>query len=226
MSVSQEALIRFVYGELSAEEACDVARALERDPVLRALVEEQRKVRAGLESAPEIQPAPASPGTVGSVSPAAGRGRNLVAGAAMLGGLALGVLLAASFGLGSEIGYERGALIANGTLADALSTAASGTVRSGVRIVSSFWSTRDSFCRSFVMSRGRARGFAGVACREAGVWRITATAELALGAAEGNVSGESDLPPAIRSAVAAIIAGEPLDQDAERAARGQDWRVR
>jgi hypothetical protein len=228
MSVSQDTLIRFVYGELSADEARDVVLALENDPALRALVEEQRKVRSELESTHAAQ-SDAEPGSAPirptiAVWPRAMRGRNLAAGLAMLAGLGLGVLLAGSLGLGSDIAYERGGLIAGGTLAAALTTQLSNAPQSGITVLSSFWSTRESFCRSFVAIARGSHGLAGIACREGGAWHILATADIA--PPQDGVDAEPGLPSSIRAVAAAIIAGEPLNDEAERTARGQDWRPR
>jgi hypothetical protein len=240
MTISQDTLIRFVYGELSPDEARRVTIELERDPALRALVDEQRKLRAHFEVGREAQSGPKSTSDAAASAPAAARGwplsmlplrgaaagRNLVGGIAMLAGLVLGILLAASLGLGSDISKERGALIAGSALASTLSSQMSGRSRSGIVIVSSFWSTRDSFCRSFVMEGRVPNALAGVACRERGVWRIVALADAALQEPNASATGEADLPPLIGGAIAAIIAGEPLAEDGERAARSQNWRPR
>ena len=229
MPVSHDTLIRFIYGELSPDDARQVTLELERDPGLRALVEEQRKIKARLETAERNVPADskAEPeSTPRKFIALRGSGaRNIVAAAAAAAGLVLGILFADSLGLGSPIKNDNGALIAGGALASALSSQLSSAEGGDVRIASSFWSTRASFCRSFVMRGRAANRLAGIACREGSGWRIVSLGDAA--APQQNAAdNEDDLPPLIQGSVSALIAGEPLDDNGERAARSQNWRAR
>ena len=233
MAVSHDVLIRFVYGELPPDEARSVALAMESDPDLRALVDQQRKLRARLERAHTAEPGNVPPdhtaiaamrGEVAQdgTTARAGLARNLIAGGAAAMGLLLGILVAGSLGLGADIRNERGALVAGGALARALSRQLSGD-QGQIVIVTSFWSNRESFCRSFLLRGGSPNAIAGIGCREGGVWRLTALGDAKRGT---GANDENVLPPLIRNGAAAMIAGETLDEPAERALRAQNWRPR
>src|SRR5262249_11065056 len=140
-------------------------------------------------------------------------------------GIALGVVLAASFGIGTDMRSQNGALVAQGELAQALTTALPGEeAAGGTRIGSSFWSKNAVFCRTFATKTNAPCAFAGLACRERGEWRIAAMA--ALGPADEEPRDSLILPAAVRGVMENLIVGEPLNSDAERQARGQGWRAR
>jgi hypothetical protein len=96
-----------------------------------------------------------------------------------------------------------------------------------VQIGLSFVSKSGDYCRTFTMSG--AASPAGVACRHADDWQIRVLAQSA-GSTAGDESpanyrtAGSPLPPIILNAVQQQIAGEPLDQKGEVAARQRGWR--
>ena len=130
---------------------------------------------------------------------------------AMVSGLLLGVLLAASFGIGSDIRAGGGSLFAQGALAQSLSDEMSGSHGIGP----SFWSKDGYFCRAFDTRKGEQPGLDGIACREGAAWRIRIVTTAA---------GAAEMPVSVRSIMDNLIAGSPLDSAAERQARRQGWR--
>jgi len=128
-------------------------------------------------------------------------------------GLVLGLLLAASFGIGSDsdIGASDGLLFAQGALAQALSGEMSGTRGIGP----SFWSKDGYFCRAFDTKKGASPGLDGIACRERGGWHIRIVTTTA---------GADAMPASVRRTMDSLIVGYPLDATAERQARRQGWR--
>jgi hypothetical protein len=154
-------------------------------------------------------PQPESAGTEAAFRPSAAK--SWVATAAMTAGLILGVVLASSFGIGSDFRAGEGLLFAQGTLAQNLASNLSG--KGGVG--PSFWSKDGSFCRVFSIQSVRASGMSGLACRENGGWRVrivTAT------------NGAGDIPASVTSTMQDLIVGAPLDAAAEQQARRQGWR--
>lgn len=123
-----------------------------------------------------------------------------------------------------------GQLIANGTLASALShqLASTQAAASGaslpVRIGVSFVTTDGTYCRSFTLQADSATtALAGLACREKASWQIPVLSEAA--ADKGTYRpAASTLPPAVAAMVDARIQGAPLGAEAERKAMEQDWR--
>ena len=133
--------------------------------------------------------------------------------ACMTAGLILGVVLASSFGIGSDIRSSGGTLFAQGALGEALSRDLSGG-RSALG--PSFWSKDGVFCRVFTR-RGRNSGVTGIACRDAGAWRIRIVSQM---------DSASDMPAAVRNVMDNLIVGAPLDAAAEQQAQRQGWRAR
>jgi hypothetical protein len=218
MTISPDRLKNFIDGRLAAEEASGIAARIENDPDLAAYVEDQKAVKAA-----GVSPAMLWLNSVRDQ--AAARSASWIPAFAVAAGIGLGVLLAASFGIGTDVRSDDGALIAEGELARILSTALAddgNPAPAAARVTASFWSKNDSFCRSFV-TRGNAQSaLAGVACRERGAWRIAATATIAPNVSVDRVT----LPASIRNVMDNLIVGMPLDSDAERQLRNQGWRAR
>lgn len=119
-----------------------------------------------------------------------------------------------------------GALVAGGQLATALSSqlAAERSPASTVRIGVSFLEKSGAYCRTFELSG--AVSPSGLACRHGGAWRIDALMQEpghARGEPEYRTAG-SPMPAGILKSVEDRIAGEPLDQAAEKAARDRGWK--
>ena len=119
-----------------------------------------------------------------------------------------------------------GRILAGGALADALSEqlVASQSVAGPVRIGASFRAKSGQYCRTFTLRQSAP--LAGLACHAGGDWRVRVLArvESAGGSSEGGYrQAASSMPPAVVAAVGNLIVGEPLDAQAEAAARGRHW---
>ena len=252
MSVPRETLMAYVDGELSEKQMSDVGAELARDPELRLYVEEQKALRTALGTAfapilsepvparlehavretPVPRPKPLRESAFfvwlrriwETQSPA--MRLSWVPAGAMVAGIVLGVLLANSFD-NTDMRDQGGTLFAQGELANALSSrlAADETGDGQPRISVSFFSKDGFFCRSFVSGSGQNR-LSGIACREGSNWRIAAAASAPSQPSGPFSTAGSDMPASIRSTLNEMIAGEPLDAAAERAAKNQGWRAR
>jgi hypothetical protein len=119
-----------------------------------------------------------------------------------------------------------GALVARGQLARALSEqlAAEQTRTSAVQIGLSFLAKSGDYCRTFAFSG--AVSPSGLACRHGEEWQVQSLGQgpaRAAGDPEYRTAG-SAMSASILKVVEGQIAGEPLDQAAERAARQRGWK--
>ena len=114
------------------------------------------------------------------------------------------------------IGVEGGALVAQGSLADALETQLASTQapNAATRIGVTFADAEGRFCRSF-----DAPVAAGLACRDDGRWQVILTAPSHRGATLYRQAGSS----IVLAAAQEMMAGAPLDAEAERAAMKTSW---
>lgn len=150
-----------------------------------------------------------------------------------LGGMAAGILLGLAVGYGLWQPREgmiardaAGALIAGGQLKLALTAqlVADQSSASPVHIGMSFRDKSGEYCRSFALSGAAAP--AGFACRRGADWQIQSlmpgqTAE----AGRPYRTAGTELPPLLLKSIETSIAGEPLDQAGEAAARQQGWQT-
>jgi hypothetical protein len=222
MPISPDLLKDFIDGKLAADEEKGVAAAIADNPDLIAYVQDQKALNTALTS-------PAVVLLKHLHERIATKSANWIPVCAMACGMGLGVMLASSFGLGTDLHSQNGTLIAQGELAHVLSSSLSGeeaNVGSAARVASSFWSKNGSFCRSFVTRGNAESALSGIACRERGAWRIAATATMAPADATRAQLVTGDLPASIRNVMDNLIVGQPLDADAERQLRNQGWRAR
>ena len=242
MTLSTETLMAYIDAELSDAEMRRVEAEIAAQPELQAYIEQQQMLRRGLHDAFDNMLAEPVPDRLlaAVAQPAswrwrlAGRLRELAsrrtliwsgipAAAALSAGLVIGVML----GGPSEGNIVSGAggLLAHGPLATALThqLAAQPTRTAAAKIGISFRDKSGRYCRSFE-TRGAAP-VAGVACHAGGDWHIAALAQsqAETGAGAAYQPAGSAMPDAVRSAVAGLIAGAPLDAAAERAARDGGW---
>jgi hypothetical protein len=252
VTVPRDTLMAFVDGELSEDEARSVAAEVARDPELLRYVEEQNVLRSALGSAfapilaepvpPLLEravretPVPVRKSVFESAvldrlrraweaqSPA--MRLSWAPAGAMAAGIVLGILLAGSFG-STTMRDRNGALIAEGDLARTLTErlAADDSGNDAARVGVSFFSKDGFFCRSFTTGAARDR-LSGIACREGNDWRIATVAVAPVQASGTFSTAGADMPASVRSALNEMIAGEPLDAAAERAAKNQGWRAR
>jgi anti-sigma factor RsiW len=249
MTFSDETLMAFADGELDSATRAAVEEAMREDPGIERRVAQHRAMRekvrlayaAELDEVPpqrllaaarQIPPAvhtTAVHTTAGPARKAAPRFRwqpAMSMAASLLIGVGLGYFVQRH---SSAILVENaGGLVASGVLAKALSNQLSSerTPSAPVQIGLTFMAKSRDYCRTFTMAA--AASSAGVACRRPDGWQVQVLAQ-APGGAAGDESAAtyrtagSALSPVILDAVQQQIAGEPLDQNAEIAARQQGW---
>ncbi len=220
----EERLIAFVDGELDPPEALAFEAELAADSRLAAEVDQQRRLRERIASVYGLIADEPTPDRLVLAACAAANDSAARFGptqwAAMAACLAIGVLV------GFVVPHERGGLasregvlVARAGLASALDTrlaSETGPIRVGL----SFRSTDGDYCRTFQSGPDHV---AGLACREAGRWVAHATVAWSPTPDPEYRTAGSDIPPAVLSAVDEMIAGDPLDAAAERAARDRHW---
>jgi hypothetical protein len=252
MTVPHETLMAFVDGELADDDMRRVGDQIARDPELLRYVEQQKALKTALAAAfapvlvepipPVLERAVRETPVSGRMTPSGfgllKRLRELwevqspatrlswVPAGTMAAGVALGVLLAGSFG---NTGMQElsGGLLAQGDLARVLSARLAGdqTGDEISRVGVSFFSKDGFFCRSFITGSGRNR-LSGIACREGNDWRIAAVASAPVGPTGAFSTAGADMPASIRSTLNEMIASGPLDAAAELAAKNQGWQAR
>jgi hypothetical protein len=88
----------------------------------------------------------------------------------------------------------------------------------------SFRAADGHYCRTFAMRQ--TQPIAGLACREAGGWRVRMAAQSApLAAAASYRTAGDDIPAAVLEAMDQMIKGAPLDAAAEAQARAAGWQA-
>ncbi len=237
MTIDEGMLIAWIDGELDGKAAAEVAAAVAGDPVLAAQVTAQRALTARLQAgfAPILdEPVPAAilamtkPPVVDIIDFSASRAKRDVAVSlvnrrpvqwmALAATLVIGVVIGRGTGLGVPpvIVEKDGALVASGQLGKALDVQLASAPGDGpARIMLSFKAQDGRYCRSWALAEQK-----GVACRTGGDWRIAATVAATPEGDYRMASGDS----ALMASVDAMIAGEPLDADQERAAKARGWR--
>jgi hypothetical protein len=251
--ITDEIVMAFADDELDAAARAAVEAAMREDPSIAKRIAAHRALRQRVELAyanelaeplaERLLSAAHGPGTVGSrivnlkdvrdaqsrTSPASRASRSWWQPA---GAIAASVIV--GFGLGYS-GQNRsplvrsadGSVVADGQLAQALahqlSAESSGT--SSVSIGVSFLSKSGDYCRSFVLSGG-AVSPQGLACHRGQDWQILALTQFTQSNAAPAAfrTAGSEMSPVILKSVEEQIAGEPLDQSAEAAARSKDWK--
>jgi hypothetical protein len=119
---------------------------------------------------------------------------------------------------GGPIGMEGDALVAQGSLAEALDTqlASAQAPDAATRIGVSFADRQGRFCRSFDSA-----ALAGLACQEGGNWRVVMTAPSEAGDARQYRQAGSSI---VLATAQEMMAGAPLDAEGERAAMTAGWK--
>jgi anti-sigma factor RsiW len=245
MTFSDETLMAFADDELDSATRAAVEAAMREDPDIERRVAQHRAMRekvqlayaAELDETPSErllavarrmpQPVGKAAGSPVHKAPERFRWQPMMSMAAsLLIGVGLGYLVQRH---SSAILVENaGGLVASGVLAKALSNQLSSerTPSAPVQIGLTFTAKSGDYCRTFTMAA--AASSAGVACRRPDGWQVQVLAQ-ASGGPAGDESAAtyrtagSALSPVILDAVQQQIAGEPLDQNAEIAARQQGW---
>ena len=246
MTFPDEVLMAYADDELDAGTRASVAAAMASDPEIARRIAEHKALRSRVHSTfnsileepvPErllqaARGAAADP-RKGNVVPLTRRqGRQwswpqwTAIAASLLVGVITGRLALLPAGYPGLFTMRAGRLLAAGSLATALSDqlAAEQTATDPVRMEVSFRSKSGEYCRTFTLREPAA--LAGIACRAPEGWRLGVLAGVGSPAAGsgGYRQAASSLPPAVLAAVSGQIAGEPLDERAEAAARGRHWR--
>lgn len=231
MAIDDEMLMAFVDGELDEIGRARVERALAADPALKARLEAQQRLRARLAAhyAPAVEeevPERLRAMLETNVVDLPRRARPLWQSAAALAatlllGLAIGrTLLVPGAPASGPIAVEGGAMVARGTLAEALDgqLASAQAADAAIRIGVSFARGDGRLCRTF-----DSEAAAGVACRTDGGWQVMMTAA-GSGGQRGEFRQAGSESLLVQQAAQEMMAGEPLDDRGERRARDSGWR--
>jgi hypothetical protein len=225
-----ETLTAFIDGELSPKEMERIVALLAEHPDLDAWVRRQDALRTGVKNAfSELMTAPPPERLVqaAKTAPVSWRWRLrralrapeilVPAGAALALGLVIGITLHPA----ENIAIRDGQLMAHGALATALNDrlASAGYDGQGPHIGISYRDRDGHDCRTFDSDAQ-----SGIACHGDKGWAIamlvTQPREESTGAYR---MAASEMPDAIRAAVAARIQGAPFDAAAEKSARDRGW---
>lgn len=219
----------YVDAELDLVNAKRIEKAMTEDAGLAQAVEAERALRARLSA--HFYPVMAEPmpdrlaallsANVSSLSErraARWYQPSVVQWAAMAASLVVGLMIG-STALNRDGGYVRdsgGQVIASGALAEALDTQLASTQAPSakVRIGTSFANADGNYCRSF-----ESASLDGIACNNNGDWQLRRTM---------SGGGTSDYRQAsageLAEAAAAMMADDPLDAAAEKAAAESGWK--
>ncbi|HEU0225634.1 MAG TPA: hypothetical protein VFR29_09375 [Steroidobacteraceae bacterium] len=244
MKFSDEILMAYADGELDLVTRAEVESAMAADPELRRAVDRHRALAARVKSAYASvleEPVPAAlaslaaaPVTAPVADFAAERTRRAARRAArpawaaaqwaaMAASVALGIMVGVLVVRGPTAPFEETAagLVASGELDAALTQQLAGSLGTGgPQVGISFRDRAGAYCRTFQLRQEAP--LAGLACRADGEWRVQLLAAAA--APDGELQPAAAMPMAVLQAVDAAIDGEPLDADAEAAARDSGWQ--
>jgi hypothetical protein len=233
-----------VDGELAPADAAALEAAAAADPALAARIEQARALCAAVAGAFAGALAEPSPprllatirGGATVVDLGATRARRppkpMVLTAARWGAIAAS--LAVAFYAGRLLAPAQppaailsgpGGLVADGALAGSLDTqlASNQSADAPVKIGVSFRANDGDYCRTFMLRQ--AKPVAGLACREAGGWRVRVAALSPPPAPEaGYRTAGAETPAPVLETMDQLIAGAPLDAAGEARAKAAGWR--
>lgn len=241
MKLTDEELMAYADGELSAVDTKRIEAAMAGDPALAARVARFRSVRRALHTAYDsvlTEPVPerlrALLGDVAASEPpapvvdlAAHREQRQArfgppAWAAMAASLVIGVLVGRALltpdGLFVDDGRYAGAALTR--VLDTRLASDAANQSDATRIGLTFRSNEGDICRTF-SHLSEPRTTAGLACREDQRWAIRLAVQTPTAQTEFRQAGAD--APAVLDAVDAIISGEPFDAAQERRSRDSDW---
>ena len=228
-AITEDMLMAYLDGELDELSRSRVERTLAADPALCGALEGQKRLKARLaqrfdpvleEEVPDRLRAMLETNVVPLASrrsPAVLPWPQAAAMAAtfVLGLVGAGVLSEAS----GTAGTEGSAMIAKGDLAQALDRQLAADRDAPTKVGVSFAAHDGRFCRTFENAE-----LAGLACRGSGRWDlVTTTRVIAPGAGDYRQAGSGSA--LVMQAAQELMAGEPLDANAERRARDAGWRA-
>jgi hypothetical protein len=245
MKFSDETLMAYADGELDPATRTAVERAIRSDPTLAAKVRQHTAMRTNVFAAfapiadepvpPRLTAATRSGKVIQLNTARAARAAEAAPEKrrwswAEWGGIAAALIVGVLAGAASVSGLQDqpqlaamsgGTLLAQGELADALTTqlAGAGAQDAPVKIGVTFEAKDGGYCRSFMMGAA-----AGLACRNGTEWKVPVTAQAVKGAAGEYRQAGSVMPPMILDAIDERITGQTLDAKAEEAARAREWK--
>lgn len=218
MSVTEEMLMAHADGELSADDRAMVDAAVAADPALAARLALHQRLRSRISGAYQpVMEEPVPERLLNAARPSnvvdlAARRSRIVRWGAMAACLVAGVLVG--------VGVPRGGdpMQARGDLAAALDTQLASTQSDeAIRIGLTFRDGEGALCRTYTAPKQ-----AGLACREEGDWRIRMAVAHEQVAGPDFRTAAAETPAPILAAVEGMIAGEPMDAEAEAAALNAD----
>jgi hypothetical protein len=225
--IDEAAVIAWLDGELTPAEAARVEQAVARDAALRAVADRHRMIQARFAAAfgPIAQEPVALPRSAKVISFAEARAaraqkekaptRRWWIPGAIAASLVAGLMIGQMQQGPSGIGDRADALALAPVLARGLDSQLAGEPGL-VRVALSFRAQDGTYCRSF-----SAAHLAGIACRAGQGWRLRYASPVTPSQGDYRMAGND---PAEANAIAGMIAGDPLDAAAERAARAKGWR--
>ncbi|MCC6983849.1 MAG: hypothetical protein IT535_11310 [Bauldia sp.] len=230
MKVSEEMLMAFADGELDADTAGEVRKAIDADPILQRRLRVFEETRLGAKAAfAGILDEPVPAQLVAALSTPRRGFRDWLRSRAFAGQAAGGLALAAAGFFAALVLVDRpspGLLDGEMALASLLESAPGGATerwKDGSFQATGTYLVADGVCRSFTaVPSDTASGWRGVACRRDGAW----TVDLAVAEPAGSFTTASDrATEAIDAFLDQVGAGASLDLAAEERARLAGWNI-
>lgn len=243
MNISDEELMAYLDGELDAGRRASIEGAIEADPDLARRVAEQQSLLGRLRGAfhpildePVPQRLTNATRGVSTLDMEAVRARQerrrfaarpwLAAAASLVLGVLIAPWITRPTHDAPDVVMRGASLSASGDLAAALTSqlSAEPSPSGRIRVVVSYVGDTGEYCRAFV-ARHEEKSMSGIACRSGDAWHIRSIdsgTEVQAGTTAYR-QASSALSPLVRQAIESSMIGEPLDADAERAARGRGW---
>lgn len=219
-------LMAYADGELDPLAAKRVERAIAADPALAAIVDRHRSLRSMLGSAfdpvlaapvPDRLTAMLSSTVVPFAAPQPARPRSRwIEAVAIAACLVIGVAIGQHWSAG-PIAVSQGRVVASGTLSRALDTRLASTM-GDTHVLVSFRDRGGAYCRVFASP-----AVDGVACREDDRWALRRT-QAPAAEVHRDYRQAGSAQAALLASAQDMMAGEPLDDGAERSARARGWR--
>lgn len=225
MTIDRERLGAYVDGELNEIERRRFEAGLAADPALAEQVEAERRLRKLLkarfdpiaeQTVPDRLIAAVRDGA--AVTPLPRRqGWGVPQWAAIAASLVVGIVGGQALRPHGEIAERGGALVASGSLGQALETqlASAQAPAAQVRIGLTFKDRQGAWCRSFEKA-----ALQGIACRGPDGWSLRQTMTGTSAATEYRQAGSGALAAAAQD----MAGGEPLDADQERRIITRGWK--
>jgi len=226
-AIDIETLMAFVDGELDELGMARVERVIAADPELAKRVAAERALKAKLAAhyAPVLDaPLPDrltalfdQESKVVDIATARRPRGWIVTAMAMAACLLLGLFVGRGV-MPTAPGADGGALVAGGSLATALDTrlASAQPANTAIRIGLTFRAQDGAMCRTF-----QGRALDGIACRAGKTWQLRRTVSDPAAARTDYRQASSGV---LMDAAQAMMAGDPLDAAAEKAARDGGWK--